>query len=423
MGVTRELNGIARRRLILQNNITLFTAISVIIATFLIFKGLLPIENAYLAQFLFIIGSIIALYLNHKRKYLVPKIMIMLFPPIWISIYCFQLGPQSGWYLFFILSFIVVFLILTPEEKGLIMMGVFANLAAPVVVYIYYQYSDKNYNYQGDYSVLYASILLNTAVLIIAYVVNLFFGSYNAEYNLQIEREKSDELLHNILPDTIARELKIHGESRPVRYESVTVIFTDFVGFTSIAESLSPEELVSELDKCFSYFDQVTSKYNLEKLKTIGDSFMCAGGLPSANQTHALDCALAALEIQAFMKQMAEIKAEQGLPYWQLRLGMHTGPVVAGVVGQKKFAYDIWGDTVNTASRMESSGQAGKINISSSTFKAIENYFECEYRGKIHAKNKGEIEMHFLMGLKDPFARNNNNRVPNEKFFQIYSNL
>lgn len=140
-------------------------------------------------------------------------------------------------------------------------------------------------------------------------------------------------------------------------------MFTDFVGFTRISEQLSPEEVVDELDKCFSYFDQVTEKYGLEKLKTIGDSFMCAGGLPTPNDTHAIDCCLAALEIQAFMNQMKEIKHQQGFDYWELRLGMNTGPLVAGVVGHKKFAYDVWGDTVNTASRLESSGVPGKINI------------------------------------------------------------
>jgi adenylate cyclase len=213
-----------------------------------------------------------------------------------------------------------------------------------------------------------------------------------------------------------SEELKANGFARPVRFDSVTVVFTDFVGFTRISERLSPEEVVDELDKCFSYFDQVTEKYGLEKLKTIGDSFMCAGGLPIPNKTHAIDCCLAALEIQAFMNQMREIKTSQGFEYWELRLGINTGPIVAGVVGHKKFAYDVWGDTVNTASRLESTGIAGKINISKSTYELVSPLFVCGHRGKVAAKNKGEIDMYFLDQIKPEFSVNGEGRVPNDRF-------
>ena len=206
------------------------------------------------------------------------------------------------------------------------------------------------------------------------------------------ERAKSDGLLLNILPASVAEELKAKGKTEPVSFDSATVLFTDFQGFTRIAESLSPHDLVRELDQCFSYFDATVARYNLEKLKTIGDSYMCAGGVPEANRTHAVDCVLAALEIQAFMNGMKAIKVEQGLPYWELRLGIHTGPLVAGVIGEKKFAYDVWGDTVNIASRCESSGVAGRINISGATHAIVQSFFQCEYRGRVPAKHKGEIE-------------------------------
>lgn len=237
------------------------------------------------------------------------------------------------------------------------------------------------------------------------------------------EKKKSDTLLLNILPRRIAEELKEKGQSQPVRIDSATVLFTDFVGFTKISETLTPEEVVAELDKCFSYFDQVTEKYRLEKLKTIGDSFMCAGGLPTPNKTHAIDCCLAALEIQAFMNQMKEIKHQQGFDYWELRLGMNTGPLVAGVVGHKKFAYDVWGDTVNTASRLESSGVPGKINIALSTYELVKDFFDCEHRGQVKAKNKGDIDMYFLNGVKRDLSVNGEGRVPNEKFREIYKTI
>lgn len=240
---------------------------------------------------------------------------------------------------------------------------------------------------------------------------------------LELAHQKSESLLLNILPRDVADELKDKGHAAPVRIESVTVMFTDFAGFTKISESLSPEQVVDELDKCFSYFDQIMEKYNLEKLKTIGDSYMCAGGIPKPNHTHAIDCCLAAMEIQAFMNQMKDIKAMQGLPYWELRLGIHTGPLVAGVVGHKKFAYDVWGDTVNTASRMESSGTTGKINISRETQERVKFLFDCEHRGQVAAKNKGMIDMFYLNGLKHRFSKGGEGRgrVPNARFREVYA--
>ena len=240
---------------------------------------------------------------------------------------------------------------------------------------------------------------------------------------IEREREKSERLLGNILPDAIAAELKAHNAVRPVRFESASVLFTDFKGFTKIAEGLSPEELVGELDRCFSYFDSLMERHNLEKLKTIGDSFMCAGGIPVANRTHAIDCVLAAIEIQAFMHQMKAVKEQQGLPYWELRLGIHSGPLVAGVIGEKKFAYDIWGDTVNTASRAESSGSEGRINISAPTFTLVRDFFACDQRGSVSAKNKAPMEMYFVNGILPELSRDGDGRVPNERFRLLYAGL
>ncbi len=210
------------------------------------------------------------------------------------------------------------------------------------------------------------------------------------------EKERSEALLLNILPAETARELQADGHAVPRYYESASVLFTDFKGFSSIAGKLSPQELVSELNEYFMAFDEIISKYNLEKIKTIGDAYMCAGGIPSANQTHPLDTVYAALAMQVFMKKKGAKRREKGLLAWELRIGIHTGPIVSGVVGKKKYAYDIWGDTVNIASRMESNGEPGKVNISASTYELIKNKFECLYRGKISAKNIGEIDMYFV---------------------------
>ncbi|MCB1190661.1 MAG: hypothetical protein H7A23_25020 [Leptospiraceae bacterium] len=236
----------------------------------------------------------------------------------------------------------------------------------------------------------------------------------------ETERKKSEKLLLNILPQKVAEELKMKGKVQPILHEFVSVLFTDFKGFTKVAESMNVEDLVKELDESFYYFDDVITKYHLEKIKTIGDSYMCAGGLPERNNTHQIDICLAALEIQSTINQAKELKSMMGLPYWELRLGIHVGPVIAGVVGKNKFAYDIWGDTVNTASRMESSGEIGKINISGDMYEQVNHFFECEYRGKVKAKNKGEIDMYFLHRLKKKYSQDEAGRMSNEKFREIY---
>lgn len=240
---------------------------------------------------------------------------------------------------------------------------------------------------------------------------------------VQEERARSDKLLLNILPSSVANELKESGQVTPLNYESVTVLFTDFVGFTGIAEKLAATELIHELDGCFTQFDEETARNKLEKLKTIGDAYMCAGGLPNINSTHAVDACLAALEFQNFMLQMSKLKGELNLPYWTLRIGIHTGPVTAGVVGKNKFAYDIWGDTVNTASRMESSGVAGEVNISGHTYELVKDFFKCENRGKVEAKGKGMIDMYFVKGIKPGLTKKDNPGLPNSEFNRMYQNL
>jgi len=209
-------------------------------------------------------------------------------------------------------------------------------------------------------------------------------------------QERSDALLLNILPREIADELKLKGQAEARQYDAVTVLFTDFRNFTQIAEKLSPAELVAELDAIFRAFDNIIAIHDLEKIKTIGDSYMCAGGLPVPNSSHARDVVRAALEIRNFMEHHIRERRGKGLEPYEIRIGIHSGPVVAGIVGRSKFAYDIWGDTVNLASRMESSGEPGKINISGQTYDLVKGHFNCVYRGKIKAKNKGEVDMYFV---------------------------
>ena len=208
------------------------------------------------------------------------------------------------------------------------------------------------------------------------------------------EKERSDSLLLNILPEETAKELKEKGSVKAKKFESVTVLFTDFIGFTSYAEKLPPEKLVKSIDFYFSKFDEIIHDHGLEKIKTVGDAYMCAGGLNSSGNDHAYRMIKAAMDINEFVestKHDASIDTS-----FDVRIGINTGPIVAGVVGTKKFAYDIWGDTVNIASRMESNSEAGKINVSNDTYSIIKDDFECEFRGKIEVKNRGEMKMYFV---------------------------
>jgi len=263
----------------------------------------------------------------------------------------------------------------------------------------------------------------------------LVFGAVVLRQRGRIQKalQRSDELLLNILPEEVAAELKTTGSAEAVHIDQVTVLFTDFKGFTAMSEVVTPQQLVRDLNECFSAFDHITAKYGIEKIKTIGDAYMAAGGLPTPNTTHATDVIKAALEMRDFIAEGKARKIAAGLPYFEIRIGVHTGPVVAGIVGVKKFQYDIWGDTVNTASRMESSGEVGQVNISEATYAlvrevkevreekelakgpnpqpvtrqpatrqpvtrqpATEHVFTFTPRGKVQAKGKGEMEMYFV---------------------------
>lgn len=228
-------------------------------------------------------------------------------------------------------------------------------------------------------------------LLIVALAISIYKG-----------KQRSDELLLNILPYETAQELKAKGSAEAKLFDEVTVLFTDFKGFTQIAEKLSPQELVGLINECFSAFDRIMGKYGIEKIKTIGDAYMAASGLPVANTTNAVDVVLAALEIQKFMSELHAVSTALGKPTFEIRIGVHTGPVVAGIVGIKKFQYDIWGDTVNTASRMESSGEVGRVNISGTTYDRVKDRFTCTPRGEVEAKGKGMIRMYFVDRRYEP---------------------
>jgi len=246
----------------------------------------------------------------------------------------------------------------------------------------------------------FAKNALMIGLALLSLIVIIIYRNYRDKIKtnkiLDSQNAQIQSLLLNILPAQVAQELQKNGNATPRYYERASVLFTDFKGFTRLAETLSPQEVVSELNGYFMAFDDIIEKYDLEKIKTIGDSYMCAGGIPTENESHLLNIVKAGLEMQEYILMRNEKRIEANMPEWNIRIGINTGPIVAGVVGKKKYAYDIWGSTVNVASRMESNGEPGRVNISATTYELIKDKYACTYRGKIFAKNIGEIDMYFV---------------------------
>ena len=232
------------------------------------------------------------------------------------------------------------------------------------------------------------------------------------------EKDKSEKLLQNILPYEVAEELKQKGKVDVKLISKASVLFTDFSGFTRIAGIMSPADLIAELNVCFTEFDHIISKYRIEKIKTIGDAYMCVGGVPAVNKSNAVDAVLAALEIRDFMNRRYREAVDAGGDYWKCRIGVHTGSLIAGIVGVKKFAYDIWGDTVNIASRMESCGEPGMVNISRQTYEAVKDFFDCSFRGGIEAKGKGCLAMYFVNKILSRWSEDGQGTRPSDELLK-----
>lgn len=255
---------------------------------------------------------------------------------------------------------------------------------------------DFPFTYNEKFHLMFLTLALGGLVLIFFLVTNTFENTKNhALKQLADEQKKSERLLLNILPQKTASELKLHGKTKPQRYESVTVMFTDFVEFTKRSEHISADDLVNDIDFYFREFDEIISRYNIEKIKTIGDSYMCAAGLHTDTGNHAAEMIHAALDIISFVNRIKEERRQVNKLYFDIRIGINSGPLVAGVVGSKKFAYDIWGDTVNTAARLQQSSDPGRINVSAATAREATDQFTFISRGRIATKNKEAIDMFF----------------------------
>ena len=399
IGISDELSDWAKRRTRLLNGICLMAVIS--LSTYCIAF----IDKKFAIFFWFsLLGLIIyavILLLNFRRKYDFACHFFSTFNVIYYSFMSISMGLYNGAEYLIVPSSITSMIIF--KNFRIILFYFFFNAIAFVLCKFSFT-AIEPFLVMPIKEGLYIpnQFLMFTILFLIVY----YFKSENLRQeklletqnmSLAMEQQKSEKLLLNILPRETAEELKHTGAARSRQFDSVTILFSDFKNFTLASERMSPEELVNEIHRYFSYFDSIMEKYGLEKIKTIGDAYMCAGGIPDENTTHAADVIRAAIDMQQYVANLKKEKIAAGEIFFEIRIGIHTGPVVAGIVGTKKFAYDVWGDTVNLASRMESSGEVGRVNISATTYELVKDSIPCEYRGKVSAKNKGEIDMYFVV--------------------------
>jgi adenylate cyclase len=233
----------------------------------------------------------------------------------------------------------------------------------------------------------------------------------------EIARERSDQLLKNILPESIAEELKAKGRVEPRFHDAATILFADFRAFTRLTETLDPAGLIRQLDQNFARFDEIAETHGIETIKTVGDAFIAAGGLPEGNRSHPIDTCLAALQMQSFIRVSNLQRERLRLPPWELRIGINSGPVVAGIVGQRRFTYDVWGNAVNVAQRLEEACEPGRVNISASTLHQVSRLFDTEARGSLQVKHIGAIDMYFLNRIRPEFCTDSDGYSPNDAFW------
>lgn len=364
----------------------LFNAIWMFLTIYLSEAALIYGSNAFLG-----LMFLLVLVLNKKGWRVAASMWLAISAYISVLLFLYLLGYSSG--LTSIYFLIIILPYMTFPRKARVLAHSFSLLTCLTLIATVLLQSTINAHYEGVDSYLSEVVNISiTGLICLTLIWSLSVLIDRSEDSLQAEQKKSDDLLHNILPTSIARDLKESGKTIPKRHKNVTILFTDFEGFTELVESIPAITLVKELNDIFGRFDDIMEETEVEKIETIGDAYMAACGLDEKITNHAAKCITAAQKMLDYLEERNmknEIK-------WRMRVGIHSGPIVAGVVGKKKFSYDLFGDTINTASRMESSGEPGKINISGSTFQLVKNDVDLDYRGRIHAKGKGEMEMYFV---------------------------
>ena len=349
----------------------------------------------------FIMLHCLALYCFKIEKYLVSKAIFFITGLFQLAAISLFLGKETGVDFFFTLSMVFPFFIFDRDERAWLRISLLLFLIEIFAVQILMDTFPPVITLEPE-----INDLLKTSIVIIT-LLSILLSSYyfhglagEAESKLEDEQNASDKLLKNTLPLKIATELKEKGVVQARYHHSTTVIFTDFVNFSSIAAQLDPRELIEILDSCFSAFDKIVASYGLEKLKTIGDAYMAVAGIPEPISEHAVKTVKAAIKMRGEIKRLMQNRLRAGKPAWYIRIGIHSGPLIAGVIGKNKFSYDVWGNTVNIASRMETNGEPGRINISKETYELVKHQFRCLARGEREIKGLGRAPMYFVTGWK-----------------------
>ncbi|WP_371930978.1 adenylate/guanylate cyclase domain-containing protein [Lewinella sp. JB7] len=335
---------------------------------------------------------LLVLIFNHNGRRILATVWLTVTSYVSVLLFLFLLGYSSG--VAFICFLIIILPYMTFPRKARKLAHGFSIMACFTLIFIVLLQSSINAYYDKvDPYLLQVVNISITGLICLALIWSMSVLIDRSEESLMVEQKKTDDLLHNILPVNVAKDLKETGRTIPRKYGNVTILFTDFEGFTELVASISEITLVNELNEIFGRFDEIVEEAGVEKIETIGDAYLAACGLGEGiTEENAINCITAAREMIHYLEERNsnhDIK-------WRMRVGIHSGPIVAGVVGKKKFRYDLFGDTINTASRMESSGEPGEINISGLTYQLVKNNFDCKYRGKIHAKGKGAMEMYFV---------------------------
>ena len=421
IGVPEGLHPSKSRPIIVSNSITVI-GIAIMIG-YAIFACSFSYYLVVQVNIVFTSLLVACLYFNYLGYHRGARFFGLVVANVMIFAFVLVIGHDFKPHHYYYLLILMPFFIYGREDKVFLVFSVLLTVACFVTQEWYMSRNEPILKIDANSMRAFVYLSEGAFMLLMMSGFYVFYESSLAEESIEKERQQSDKLRANILPMALTSELKTHGQVAAKLYEDVSELFTDFVGFTRVSEKMTPNQLVEELDYLFTQFDDFADAHSLEKLKTIGDAYMCAGGLPLPSNTHSIDCCLMGLNIVEFIREFKSIRRVKKLPHWDVRIGINSGPVMAGVIGKKKFAYDVWGDTVNTASRLESHGQNGQVNISETTYNQIKELFDCRARGYRSVKGKGRMKMYFVTRIKKEFAGDKRGIIPNDLFYEKQSEL